>query len=104
MTKYDFLKVFVTKKRIKRLNSHYSGDFRVIKHAVLLNGWMIPVQILTALKKFFPDFTQVVIHDPLCGFDIALEFRYEGGKITFYKSFVVEKSKFYSDPKYKFGE
>jgi len=105
MTKIDFLKVFVTRERIYRSNSHYRGDLRAIKHAVLLNGWTIPIQMLTALKKILPDSTQVIIHNPLCGFDIALEFRYESGqmnesgRITFYKSFVDEKSYFYSDPK-----
>jgi hypothetical protein len=83
MTKADFLKNFVTKKRVK-LETGMRDDYRKVDHAVLANGWKMPVSLLAKLKtRLFPAETEITIREDVAfGFDTAMEITHPNGKIT----------------------
>jgi hypothetical protein len=82
MTKKDFLKNFVTSKRVK-LETGIRDDYRKVFHVVLANGWKMPVSLLTALKgRLFPAETEIEIPEDVdFVFDTAMVITYPNGQI-----------------------
>jgi hypothetical protein len=81
MTKEDFLKNFVTDKRVKEITG-MRDDYRRVNHAVLVNGWKMPVALLAKLKtRLFPIETEIFIYNIWFGSDTAILITYPSGHI-----------------------
>ncbi len=82
MTLDDFLKDFVTAGRVSR-NTWYHPDGHKIKHAMLKNGWLIPVRMLTALRKaHYPPKTEIVVLNPQLDSSPALLIFHPKGRLS----------------------
>ncbi len=77
-----FLTDFVTKVRVSHTNKG-RDDYRKIKHALLKNGWHLPVNLITKLK-LYPKETIAVMCTPILDSDTAILFIHPNGYLSIY--------------------
>jgi hypothetical protein len=80
MTKSDFFKIFVTSECLQKTTTCRNSGTKV-KHRMTINGWYVPVLLLTRLKKYLPKETEVDILSPVFDGDNAISFTYPTGSI-----------------------